>query len=447
MIENVGAKQFYNSETKSRVFFLLFLATFLLAVFIRNVIGVGIPPIALLIAYAFGACFCDRDEIMALLVCCIPLNSAFQYKYAILILLFIYFLKYPSEVRITTLVVPFVCMIAWELLHGIKYDFSFVELFRSFAELFLLLFVAMLTRKRFNYSFIARVFAYCSVIVMTMAFIRVLKLNDYNFSGVFNGHYRFGVTDKSAEEFAFNFNANALGVICNLGFILLMQLRLIKKHKKVDYIAMFALVAFGAMTMSRSFLICFLISCLLMVFCGKTDSDSVLKKIIILVLGLVLLIGLVYLIFPSIIEQFVKRFQEEDISNGRIDLIGFYNNLIFNNAEISMFGVGLQNVFEKLKVITGLAENVSHNGVQEMILVWGLPGLLLFAWFIGMLIKTSRETNKKQSLINYLPFIFLFIKIQSGQFITYGAGLLSLLICYLSVCVNFNAENKDGEDI
>lgn len=446
MIENVGVKQFNNIETKSRVFFILLLALVLFTVFLRNVIGVDIPPIIILIMYSVGACFCDRDEIIALLVCCIPLNSAFQYKYAILILLFIYFIKNPSEFRITTLIVPFVCMLAWELLHGIKYDFSFVELFRSFAELFLLLFVAMLSKKNFNYPFIARVFAYCSVIVITMAFIRVLKQNDYNFSGVFNGNYRFGVTDKNAEEFSFNFNANALGLICNMGFILLMQLRFAKRGKSIDFFAMFALVAFGAMTMSRSFLICFLISCLLMVFCGKTDSDSILKKIIILILGLVLLIGLVYLIFPSVIEQFLKRFQEEDVSNGRIDLMGFYNNLIFNNAEVSVFGVGIQNVFEKLKAITGLAENVSHNGIQELILVWGVPGLIFIAWFISMVIKNGREIYKKQTLINYLPFIFLFIRIQSGQFITFGMALLSILICYLSVCMNFNMEKKDGEN-
>ena len=109
MIENVGVKQFNNVETKSRVFFLLFLASFLLAVFLRNVIGVGIPPILLLGMYVIGACFCDGDEIIALLVCCIPLNSAFQYKYAILILLFIYLIKNPSEFRITTLIVPFAC--------------------------------------------------------------------------------------------------------------------------------------------------------------------------------------------------------------------------------------------------------------------------------------------------------------------------------------------------
>ena len=166
MIETVAIEKVNISNQKSRVFFLLFLVTFLFLILLRNVFNVGVPPIVLLIEYVFGACFCDGDEIIALLLCCIPLNSAFQYKYAILLLLFIYFIKYPSEVRITNVIVPFVCLFAWELLHGIKYDFSFTELFRNFAEIILIVFIAMLSRKRFDYTFVFRAFAYCSVIVM-----------------------------------------------------------------------------------------------------------------------------------------------------------------------------------------------------------------------------------------------------------------------------------------
>ena len=96
----------------------------------------------------------------------------------------------------------------------------------------------------------------------------------------------------------------------------------------LDIVFIIALVAFGFMTMSRTFILCLSIIFVLFLFSGK---ESVLKKIK-KAFGLILLIGalliLVYIIMPFVIDRLLERFQEDDVTGGRSKLFVLYLDLI-----------------------------------------------------------------------------------------------------------------------
>ena len=175
-----------------------------------------------------------------------------------------------------------------------------------------------------------------------------------------------------------------------------------------------------------------------MIFRGKKDSIMIFKRLILLIVVIGILIGLVYLIMPTVVESFLKRFEEDDISNGRIDLFGYYLDVILNNANVSLFGIGLQNIPEKVETLFGGYFGVPHNGILETVLIWGIPGLVVFLWYVYNMIKPNIRNGNKLSLGNYIPLLLCTLQVQFGQIVTSGIITLTLLIIYLNLTINFN---------
>ena len=125
----------------NRLIFYAGIALLYFLVFIRNVFSVNFPVVILLIVYSAIVLFCGKDEIVALAISCIPLSAVFQYKYALLIPILLYSIKYFREIKVKRVFIPLFLMLAWELFHGIKYDWSVNEFFRGFAELIFCCFV------------------------------------------------------------------------------------------------------------------------------------------------------------------------------------------------------------------------------------------------------------------------------------------------------------------
>ena len=78
------------------------------------------------------------------------------------------------------------------------------------------------------------------------------------------------------------------------------------------------------------------------------------------------------------VDGFINRFNEADITGGRAGLFKFYNNVFFSSVNIFLLEIGLQNMHIK----TG-SFGIPHNGIQQMYLSSGMIGLLcVIFWFI-----------------------------------------------------------------
>ena len=429
-------------EKHSRLPFYLGMALMIFAIFARNILDLPIPVIAILAIGALVAVISDRDEIIALAIACIPMSAAFQYKYLLFICIIVYVVKFGKDIKITSAVLPLAFMVVWEFIHGLFYPFSIYESLRGFSELIFCTFLMMVVPKKVDYKMISRLLAIASICMMSIVILNLLEKANYNFEEVFVGSYRFGVGNTDAENFGVNYNANALGMIANLSIAGLLQLIAAKKHNLFDYFMIVVLVMFGVMTMSRAFLICFALIIAMFAVSGVPTLKGKVKRIFLIILMIVLLVMLVVNLMPTVYETFVARFEVEDISNGRNDLFMLYLDHITANFKNLMFGIGRQgygDIIENMypDVALGTGTYACHNGTQELLVCWGIPGLVLFVWFIVEMIR-KKPIGLKRSLVNYIPLILLLVYVQSGQLITGGASLLALTFAYVSLCYDFS---------
>ena len=266
-------------------------------------------------------------------------------------------------------------------------------------------------------------------------------LLDHNFrlDIAFAERFRLGMNANSSRG-ALSFNANSLGVFSLLAMSGLVQLWMIKEQKFTDILLCVGLFLSGLLTMSKTFILCFGILIVLVWLAQKGDLKNKIifgaKAIGIMVL---LMIPLV-LIMPGFFESFLGRFQVADFSSGRIGLFIQYTNYILSSVSRFVFGIGVTGYDYVLKrQLRYYYVNVPHNGIQEIVVVWGIVGLILFGLFMYCFFKEAKKKNKFM-LINYIPFILIFVKIQLGQFVTSNYTMLMLVYIYLSLCHNFEKE-------
>ena len=108
------------------------------------------------------------------------------------------------------------------------------------------------------------------------------------------------------------------------------------------------------------------------------------------------------------------------------------------------FGIGLNNLSEKVIDLYRVSFNAPHNGIQEIIVAWGIPGLLMLGLLILMMILESNKYVRRKNALNYSILLIILVKSMAGQILTSGYTLLALAFAYLSLCQDFS---EDGDSV
>lgn len=429
-------------DTKKHSIYLFMLSFLLVMVAVKGLAGISVPAIVFLAITSLMMLIGDRTEIITTIIVCIPLSVAFQYKYAIMVGIIVYAFKYSSDIKFSKCIFPLLVMMCWELLHGLFGEFSLNEYLRDFSELILLTFLMCISFKNIDYNFICRALAFSTLCMGLIVICSIIKDQGSLEAAFVDSTYRLGSSADNSEQFGLNYNANALGTMCNMSVLVLLQLKLLEQGKKLDYLMIVGLLVVGIMTLSRAFLVGAVLVFLFFVISSRNKNGKSIKNLFVAVIIILLVFYVIINFAPFIYERFVERFEVDDITNGRSDLITFYNQHIYSNLRYSMFGLGLQNLWDKILQIYPYAEDVSHNSLQEMLVVWGIPGIIMFVSMIISMIKTSSKYVIKHTMANYSALLFFIIITMSGQLITSGRGLLYFSMIYLSLCIDFKDREK-----
>ena len=447
----------YEKKESTHILFWCLMAGFMGLIFVRNIIGYSFNIAILLIYACVMAFFADHNEMMALAASFVPFSAAFQYRYAILAIIVLYIIKYNNQMRRLNLNVyaPLLFLMAWELIHGAVYDFSLVSYLQGFSELMLLTFVISLPNKKFDYAFISRVLVITTIFSCFIILLKLLNEVGYDFKAVFlDGTYRLGPSafdgaTAKGRSYVFNYNANDLGFICNLSISALLLRMRMKKVSALDIAFIVILCFFGALTLSRTFVLCLAIIFLLYSLSGK---GNVIKKIRNIILaGVIVVIGLIVFasIIPYVFDNILNRFNTDDITGGRSYLLEWYNDYLFESPVNILFGTGLQDSLARVNMLSERTiETVPHNCIQELLVVWGVLGLAVFVIMMLVMVNVAGKANPKMKFVNFIPFILTFVKAQAGQLITAERSLLVLTFLYIALCTDFtNKEESDLEEV
>lgn len=422
--------------TKKRIpvsSFIPCLSCIIVLLFLRDYVGMEIPASLFLVLVLLIAFFASKTEMISFCVCCIPMLNAFQTKYALIICMVMYFIRFVRSLKIKKAVFPIILLFIWEIVHGLVTTFAPVQIIRLFTELIFCTFVMSVSSDDIDFNSMSRLLAFTTICICTIILLSQLKSVGYNVNLLFSGIFRFGAWTEE-DVMSVGFNPNILSLIC-LSSIECLSIIIYKSEAKLyDYIGISALVVFGLLTMSKKFIIAGMIFLFLFLFCQKHFMKKIKYFIIIFVLSIIVFFVLSKA-FPSVFDMIVSRFNEGDITTGRTNILAYYNEKLFSDIKLLWFGVGYYDYAVKLSILFHDA-SIPHNAIQELLVMWGIPGLLFFVIFVINMVKEAKRENQKVQMINYIPFIILLIFCQAAQMVSSTVTVMLLAVTYICMCEN-----------
>lgn len=405
--------------------------------YVRYALQVDLPKNVFLLVVALIAALADQDEIIAMMMCCIPLNTSLHFFYALLICLCFFLLKYPRKIYFNSTFIPLFLMIVWELLHCFGKPFSLTMFVTNFVPLIVLAILMFYRDETIDYPFICRALSLCISLVCVTLFGRLLYIARFNVMEAIASLWRLGADTVEAQQIlkieGGDQNPNTLGVFCVLGISGLLQLRRMQLGKKVDIVQIVFLILFGTLTCSRTYLVCFAIMIVLFWISHKGGINRKFKLLLQVLLISAVAMLILYIIFPTVLEYYFNRLINRDKYLSRSELMTIYHHFIVENERILFFGIGLHNYYTELTEVYRVSSAVPHNAIQEMIIAWGLPSLILFTLLGISMVRRSRYFCKNQRLINYIPILIILLKSMVGQLLDSPYTLLALSYGYLSM--------------
>lgn len=435
-------KQNVVDQDRRRFWWLLGLL--LLLIMIRYGLQTDIPRVIFLLIIGLIALTGDRDEIVAMSMCCIPLHESIDFFYALVICTLVYICKQFRQIRLGTNVLLIILIIVWELLHCFRTSFSAVNFLSNMIP-FIVLAVMMASDFRdLDYAFVVRSMAWTTLGITLVLLIRVLYFADFNLPRAFAGLQRLGSDYHSNIGGTIiqggQINPNTLGIVTVLASTGLMQLRSMGVGKKGDMMLMCAMLVFAALSTSRTYLACLALMIVLLIFAERGGIKKKVRLIAVLSAAITAAVVAMALLFPDTFEYFVGRFSVADITTGRDDLMVKYHNFIVKNPRVMLFGIGLQDFGSRLVEFYRVAVGVPHNALQELVIAWGIPGVLLFIALFFSMFRVSYQQNKRQSLLNWIPLLIILFKGLAGQMLNSYYTMLAFSFAFVSLCIDMSKD-------
>lgn len=384
----------------------------------------------------------DKPQIYCLLAFLTPLATGISLTYITAIALVIILIRQPKLYIQPLGIICMALILFIELLSAFRGFFSLVDYLR-FASIFLFSFLCTCDLRN-EYDNEGIIHCYIFGFWIAMASVLGQMLNIYSIEQILSLGVRFGNTreilDISTEGMIVSYNPNGLGFLCLLAG--LFSLLLYQKNNKKWYLLSFSgATLLGFMTQSRAFLLAYALGMLLYTLLSCRSLRSILSILFVFCVGASsLIVGVLWLI-PEYVDSMLLRLNDADISNGRADIFTYYFNEMFEQTDRLIFGVGLQNYPLKYGFLMS-----AHNATQEVVIAWGIIGLLLVAaLFIGVFYN-GRMHNSKARRVQYLPLVIYLVAIQSGQGFSDTSGMLRIMVAYSAILLPLNGGNRNSTE-
>ena len=127
----------------------------------------------------------------------------------------------------------------------------------------------------------------------------------------------------------------------------------------------------------------------------------------------------------------MARFEYGDLTTGRNDIFAYFHEQLAQDTGLLLFGVGLQDY--RYKLLTRYMSSIPHNGFQELLVMWGIPGLIAFVLFLWLMVRRAKQLNPNIRFINYVPFLVMLANVQVTQMAS--SSLVCVLIAVVYLCM------------
>ena len=436
------------SRTKHTRYWLMMGAICLLVV-VRNILKIQIPLASFLVA-GFALCATsNREEIIAFICSMAPFEMTFQYRYMLLIgAMFLVIKGRRYNIRN---IFPVLFMVIWDALHYMNHGIDISEFIRTFAVLITLGLILVVEPVDYSDGLPMR-----SLALMTLFSSLVTVYVNRGLTGYsFTSGDRLGSTYDQAESFNALLNPNVGAFLCVLSICGLLLLQRNKNKKRMDLPVMLALSLIILLFQSRSAMISLAFAIVVCLYANNRNWVLLTLR----TLGIVLVLAIIgFLFFRNTITGFLMRFMTGDFSTGRVAIFGFYNQFLMSDWKNLFFGVGLygysariaqqfaRNILSTSGAVTYVNDHMtlimSHNNIQEIILVWGIPGVILMIWLLSVIVK---HKTVPRNILHYLVFDFILLYTLQGQLLSSNIVMIGLI--FSMVCMEYKNAGIMGKEL
>lgn len=420
---------------KHSIFYMLMLVLFFL-VFGVYTFKLNIPKIVLTLIIVIMVFVGDKNEILAISICCIPLHNIVDFYLIVGICAITYIMKNFRIISIGKPIILCLMMIIWEFLHCLMGEFDLKTTIGVLVTIFYLFVIICSDVSDVDYTFLIRsLILVCTSICLMLLAEGIVNAN-FNFSVAMTNFQRLGVM---VDDSRVLINPNTLGVINVLGISGVLQIQVKDKKKYIfNLLSIAFLIVTGMLTSSRTFLVLLLVMLILTIIGLPGNINKKIQYFAIISISFLVIVFIYKWMFPYNFEFFLSRFQTGNMWNGRDSIMLDYNEYMRENSWVPLWGVGLSNFYEKVLYTYKMSVAVPHNGIQEVVVAWGIPGLVMIGFLILMMIIKSSKYMERKSLLRYIPLLIILTKSIAGQFLTSSYTMLALVLAYLSLCQDFN---------
>lgn len=367
----------------------------------------------------------------------LPFTTGLPYKYIFILGLIVFIGKNYSVLELNKYINPLIYIFIVELLSFIYGGFSLGDFIRFAAPLIFIALVIFNDKDDLNYEkmllylLFAAIGAELSVVLQS--------INSDGLDSLISAGVRLGDTKNLLVEegMRVSYNPNSFGALCVFSISLLLVLFKNKSSQGKLIIALLLMlqIFIGSLSLSRSFLVLLVMVAFIYILSMAKSLQGILKSfVLITIVSMGVYISINYFT-PTLLASFSSRFEVQDISNGRQEIMESYFDVLAQHPERLLFGVGLQDYSHKY----GLTDEC-HNGFQEILITWGVVGFSLVAIYIFGIYKFAwRGVRKKgRKIIYLLPLIVIIVGAQSGQFFYSGNSALYFLPAYAAMRVAYS---------
>ena len=418
-----------------------------LLTYLRDNMGFTVPIDLLTVVFGLGFLFFERRDFIALCVVEPLFYASIRTTWVFLIALIVYYFKFGNIRKITKYQAIVAVLMIIEFFHIMIEPFSMIG---YVGYLITYWYMATMLGEMFyldNEDKKYVMIAYVALFLFVMFDILLIFLGYYgSFASMLTGSIRFGNIDRLHWfldlDYYINLNENTVAMyaivavgVCLSGYY--------QKSKRNYWwlIAMFLSMLFGLATMSRSFLLCLAIILIFWIFIVlKKHSISRTNIFSLIIIGAGIAAG--GGILATQISNILARFLEANITGSRNLIFALYNDFFFAHPQYWLTGIGLQSIDLKIGV-----NRVTHNGIQETYICFGILGLLLvFLLFIyAFMDAKSRLRDKHIQLESLIPFIGYFAFTQTIQFVRLSSVYLFLPLVFMVLVYDYRLDTDIQE--
>lgn len=381
--------------------------------------------------------FMRSNEIAAYIVGFSMMGTGIQIAYVALSCLVSLLIKSNCKIKKVALLSLsfFAC---YEFIHFImSANDEVIEFVRYFVVYALLFYVMFMKFDNHDKIRIIHSYMFGTLFSLLHVFIETYTILNGNLLRLFDGSLRFGYSDQIGVDLTLSADPNAIGQGCSIVIVISLMLIMLGYKEKRYYIVTVVGLIVGTLTISKTFLISLVfIFIFMLLYIGSWRSYKMIERRILLV-ALVIFGGVVIsLINPKYIENILLRVDPEDITTGRTTNAMIYMDHLIHDTNHFLFGVGMQNVSEKIA-----ASGSPHAAVIEALVCWGIVGtLIIFSIIIYAFI--CNISKKKTSMLNWVPLMVYCVIMQTTQLFRLRDRVFTIIVLMVTVGINKREDNK-----